>query len=47
MNRLLIFVLALGAICAGVIWDRRALTSPRPQADLDQWEGEGGAVAAE
>jgi hypothetical protein len=47
MNRLLIFALAIGAICAGAFWDRRANTASVSRPDLDQWEGEGGAAGVE
>ena len=47
MRKLLIFGLALGAICAGIALSRRAKPVPDHRPDLDQWEGEGGAVPVE
>jgi hypothetical protein len=46
VKKLLIFALALGAIYAGVTLSRRARPSTG-QPDIDQWEGEGGAVPVE
>ena len=44
MNRLLLALLALGVIGVGAALDRRQRQQPSTPADLDQWEGEGGAV---
>ncbi len=44
MSRLVIALLALGLIGAGAALDRRQRQRPATKADLDQWEGEGGAV---
>ncbi len=44
MIRLVIGLLALGLIGVGAALDRRRRQRPPAQADLDQWEGEGGAV---
>ena len=44
MKKLLLFALALGAIYVGVTSGWRTRAAPGHQPDLDQWEGEGGAV---
>jgi hypothetical protein len=45
MKRLLIFALALTAIYVGVTLSRRKGASVSGQPEIDQWEGEGGAVS--
>ncbi len=45
MNRLLLGLLALGLIVTGVKLDRRRSRPPSfPRSDINDWEGEGGAV---